>query len=191
MLKPFIVFLLTVSLTHTSALGDELTKESDKPTGNLESAVTVTVSANQSAQRLADIKKIFVAPFGSGEGVEIIRDKVINRLLKSELVVVDSANEADAILGGSGQTNSHSGLFFNGSYASTYTRYAAELVVRLTGKGHNILWTDEVKSNWFHKRSSASAGSNAADKLVKDLCKAINMDKEATQISCSNAAGAK
>ncbi len=139
--------------------------------------VTVTVLPDNPVQKLAAVKKIFIAPFGTGEGVEVIRDKVINRLLKSDLVVVDSADEADAVLSGSAQTNSRFRIYVSGGYGGANTRYSVELVVRLTGKKHEILWTNEVKSDWLHHHSSAGATSNVADKLVADLCKAIAKDQ--------------
>ncbi len=179
MLKIFVVMMLMIALTRNAVLAYDLSKNK----GEFESTVKILASENQPLQKLRDVKKIFVASFGTGEGVEIIRDKVINRLLKTNIILVDSAKDADATLTGSVQANSRFHFFLNDGFGTGRTRYSAELVVRLVGKNHEIFWVDEVKSNWLHRKSSSSAGSDVANKVVEDLCKAINKEQEANQIS--------
>ena len=55
---------------------------------------------------LKDIKTIYVGSFGNDKGADLIRAKVISRIVKSgRLQVVESEEQADAILTGVGQTS--------------------------------------------------------------------------------------
>lgn len=131
--------------------------------------------ADDAPQRLSDVRKIFVASFGSAEGADLIREKVIVRLVKyGKITVVESPEDADASLAGVAERstgvryNANSGL--NGSNATGGTTYNASLVVRLVGKSKQILWADEATPRLW---GSSSVSSNVADKIVKDLIKAI------------------
>lgn len=129
------------------------------------------------AQRLQDVKKVYVGPFGDGPGSELIRSKLISHLVKSKrLEVVEVANQADAILTGVGELSKTEHYSANANRstanASGGSRYHATAGVRLLNTEHKILWADEVSNGMF----SRSASSSVADKIVKNLLKAIEND---------------
>ncbi|HXG33323.1 MAG TPA: hypothetical protein VNJ11_08155 [Bryobacteraceae bacterium] len=128
----------------------------------------------QQASTLRDVKKIYVDTFGTAEGADLIREKLINRLVRSGRVsVVEDPGVADAVLIGIGQIHKDVGysasVWQYGGAASGGTRYDATLVVRLLGKDRQILWVDEAKPG-FRARS---VSSSVADKVSKNLLKAI------------------
>ena len=148
-------------------------------------STTVAVAAPvDTVQKISDVKKIYVAPLGTVEGSERVRQKIINRLIKSGIVTVTEVpDHADATLTGTTEVNQRQSLRGSMSLYGGYgggslrgrTRYSAESVVRLIGKNNDVLWTDEVStSKWlFASRSVQGASSNVADKLVKRLLDAI------------------
>ena len=133
-----------------------------------------SLGLSQQAGALSEVKKIFVDSFGAAEGAELIKEKLINRLVKSgRVTVVDNRVAADAVLSGIGEVNkgvrysSNSGQY--GGAASGGTSYDATLVVRLLGKDKQILWVDEAKPGFM----PGSVSSSVADKVSKNLLKAI------------------
>jgi hypothetical protein len=145
----------------------------------LVTGVFFVAAADDAVQRLGDIKKIYVASLGTAEGADVIREKIISRFVKSgKIVVVESAEEADATLTGIAERSE--GVRYaatNGAYggsASGGTTYSANVVVRLVGRSKQILWTGEATPRLFGSRS---VSSNVADKMVKDILKAIEKAK--------------
>ena len=128
------------------------------------------VSLDAPPQKLGDVNRICVASFGSGEGADLIRQKVINRFLKSGAVtVVDSPAEADATLSGAAELDP----------LRRGARYMAEGVVNLVGKDKRILWSEDVASRrfLFPAHSASGASTAVADKMVKLITDAIAADK--------------
>jgi len=128
----------------------------------------------QQVGALEEVKKIYVDSFGTAEGADLIKAKVVNRLVKSGRVsVVENRDAADAVLTGIGEINK--GVRYSasagqyGGTASGGTQYDATLVVRLLGKDKQILWVDEAKPGFI----SHSVSSSVADKVSKNLLKAI------------------
>lgn len=154
-------------------------------------------ASSQTGMTLGTIKTFFVGPLGSGEGADLIRQKLINRLIKTGLIgVTESESEADAVLTGAAQIDKRHYLAMTGNYANGGTRISAQSVVRLVGKNKQILWTDELTSSpqlraiigacFGGVKSVRSASANVADKTVKDLCDAITADRKkvaSTQLS--------
>jgi hypothetical protein len=181
-----IALFLVVTATQASVFADEPAREPWTPPQKIETDIAVSPVV-QPGQKLTDIRRIFVAPLGTAEGSELIRQKAINRLIKSGIVtVVDSAEDADAVLTGTTEINHRHnfggsiGLY--GGFVSGRTRYSAESVVRLVGKNKQVLWADEATSRWFFASHTVrGASSNVADKMVKSLIEAIAPDK--TQIA--------
>lgn len=180
MMKLLIMLMLAMGLACNSVLADE---PNDKQTEDIQTAVTRNVP---SISRLSDIKSIYVEPFG-GQGMEIVRDKVIMRLMKAGFCVVSSVQKADAILSADGQTSSHFRFAMNpsfygyGSYASGRSIFETELAARLTSTKSSLLWAGEMSSGWPFNRSASASSGCVADRLVKRLSKDINKDRE-TQI---------
>ena len=137
-----------------------------------DSALIVPALINKPVQRLADIKKIFVAPLGTDDGAELIRQKIINRLIKSEnFSIVESADDADATL--TGAAGISTSVSFN-RYGRGGTHFSAYIVVRLIGKTKQVLWMEETRPRLF---GALSASSNVAGRVITDLTKAITVDK--------------
>jgi hypothetical protein len=137
------------------------------------------ISAQEAVQRLQDVHKIYVDTFGNGEGADVIRSKVITRLVKSgRFEVVQSPDQADAILTGASQVSktAHYSASTNGQYgnASGGTRYHATAGVQLISKDQKILWADDTSNGAF----SRSASSSLADRIVKNLIKALSQQEK-------------
>jgi hypothetical protein len=134
-------------------------------------------------QSLKDVKAIYVDSFGNAEGANMIREKVINRLAKSQSVsVVLDIGKADAILTGIGEVSKGYRESANvGAYGGTAgggTIYDATAAIRLITKDKQILWADEARpSGLFTRGASSGVTSSVADKIVKSLLKAIDSDR--------------
>jgi hypothetical protein len=127
-------------------------------------------SQAQNPAALTDVHTIFVDTLGTGQASGLIRDKIINRLVSSKrFEVVLSADKADAILTGS--VEEAQGVRFDQGTGGT--RYSANAAVRLITKDQRILWTFEGKNGMF----SRSASSSVADRVVKELLKAVTPPK--------------
>jgi hypothetical protein len=136
--------------------------------------------AQEARQRLQDVRSIYVDSFGTGEGADVIRSKIITRLVKAgRFEVVQSAAQADAVLAGASQVSktAHYSANANGEYANASggTRYHATAGVQLIGKDRKILWADDTSNGAL----SRSASSSLADRIVKDLLKAISKEEKA------------
>jgi hypothetical protein len=187
-----------ITLTQATVFADESVKSPDKP--SLESTVVVSSAAAQPVQKLSDIKNIFVAPLGTGDDSELIRQKIINQLIQSEILrVVDSPEEADATL--TGVARIYSGMDFsiaNGTGGGS-TYQTACLVARLVGKTKQALWIWDTTQSRRRKAIPIVATAlicpyallfchrySVSSELVKDLTKAIQRDKKANQLSCAH-----
>jgi hypothetical protein len=121
--------------------------------------------AAQPPQSLDEVKTVVVDSLGQGEWPTIIRDKIINRLVASgRFQVVFDPDKADAILTGS-------------VIESQVDRgFDVTAVVRLMTKDQRILWVSEAKNN--KNPFARSASSSVADRIVKDLLKAVSPPKK-------------
>jgi hypothetical protein len=155
--------LVAISLILMPAFADE---PKDKQVESVKATVAIEIPA---VERLSDIKKVFVATLGTGRGAELIRQRIINQLTESgHIVVVESADEADATFNGVARLHRYS--FYDDLVTS------GEAVVRLTGKNKQILWTDEDSRSKFPGYGSANKmSSKIAVKLVQDLTKAVEL----------------
>ncbi len=149
------------------------------PPPNTVAAKSSTESKTSVEMRLSDVKTIFVAPLGTDEGAELVRQKVINKLIRDKLfTVVESPSSADAVLMGASGVNHRHHLIVTNSFISTGTRYSAECVVRLVGKNQQVLWMNETSTRrLFGPHSARAASSTVADKLVDELSKAIELER--------------
>jgi hypothetical protein len=118
--------------------------------------LALTLSA-QSAQRLSDVHKIFVGSLGDGYDADIIREKIIARLVESgKVTIVNAPAGADAFLSGAGQASVHD----------------ATAAIELTGKGGDVLWAGEGTSGLLYRSATSSAASAAAKSLLNAIEKA-------------------
>jgi len=160
---------------HTTTFADELTTQPSP---------SATSAAVQGAQRVSDVKRIFIPAFGNAEGSDLIREKLINRLTKTGMfTIVDSADKADATLIGTGEVQKRK--YINGA-----ATYSANVDARLTGKDNQILWTGEGKTGFLGSNSlystAFSVSSSVADKLTKALVKTVRNEQANRQIGASH-----
>lgn len=125
-------------------------------------------------QRLQDVHKIYVDSLGNGDGADVIRSKIITKLVNSgRFEVVQNPDLADAVLVGASQVSKtyHYSASANSDYgsASGGTRFHATAGIQLVNKDKTILWADDASNGAF----SRSASSGLADRIVKNLLKAI------------------
>ena len=115
-------------------------------------------------EQLRDVKKIAMSSFGVSEAALLVREKLINRLARSNTIaIVDEPQDADAILSGVvGQ--------------DVYGRADAS-VFRLKNSGGRILWSDETSSKGLGSASSSVAGK-IADKLLQTIEKDRKVSKK-------------
>jgi archaeosine-15-forming tRNA-guanine transglycosylase len=137
--------------------------------------VSSTGAFGQTVDSIKNVRSIFVDSLGREAGGDLIREKIIARLVKTgRIVVTEDPSQADAVLKGVGQVSSR-------TYASTVngnvtadTRYSATAILRLLGRDGKILWMTEAKPGYFKYGSQSSA---VADKVVKELMREIGLAK--------------
>jgi|SRR6266567_5984122 len=88
----------------------------------------------------------------------LITSKLISYLTKYGIQVVESGDEADAVLTGSYVITSTS--------KNGYTRYHVQGAVRLTDKDGKVLWGDVVLSGPYAKSATSSFTENVAKKVA-------------------------
>ena len=92
------MFFILVCSFGTNAIANDNIQSTE---AKVNQPALLTMVVDQPVQKLADIKKIFVATLGDGRGAELIRQRIINKLTESgHIVVVESAAEADATFNG-------------------------------------------------------------------------------------------
>ena len=102
----------------------------------------------------APVRKIYIGSLGEGEGPEMLREKIAHSLQENHFLVVERAEEADAVLSGSGKWSSVRVKSFR---------------ARLVANGERVLWSGEVSSGGWIR----SASSSVANKLVDSLVRAV------------------
>ncbi|MGH9521749.1 MAG: S1C family serine protease [Terriglobales bacterium] len=105
------------------------------------------------------VRKIYIESLGSGEGPDMLRDKIAQHLQELHFKVVDTPGEADAVLSGSGKWDH-----------VRVQRFRA----RLVAGDQRELWSGEVSvSGWLR-----SASSSVANKLVENMTHALAVPAE-------------
>ena len=128
------------------------------------------VNAQSAPVKLEDVRRIYVASLGRGEGADVIRSKVINYLVWSRRrEVVEKEEDADAVLTGASQVTESAYYSATTERAQGGTSFHATAGVRLIGKNSRILWVDDTSNGWL----AWSATSSLAERISKDLIKAV------------------
>jgi hypothetical protein len=132
-------------------------------------------SANVPAAKLADIHNIYVDELGKGEGSDVVREKIRQRLLKGgHFMVVDKPELADALLTGeagtkriqSGPAYGDANGFFSSGGISSQPHGVLRLVATQTDE---TVWTFEYKPGFFSFGGNAAhMADHVVDKLIKD-----------------------
>jgi hypothetical protein len=138
--------------------------------------------------RLGDVKTIYVEPLGSDTGSQLIRSKLINRLIKyGTLSGSESPDNVDAVLKGAADIDKRHYLTVTPSFVSGGTSYRAQGAFRLVSKDGHVLWLDEMTSRKLLSLN-LSVSSRLADKLVSRLKSAIETDRnQVAALSNTNA----
>lgn len=111
-----------------------------------------------------ETKTIRLDPFvpdnaaGDQSTANLVNAKLISYLAKYHLPVVESGNDADAVLTGSFQLTS--------STANGYTHYRVQGAVRLSDKDGKVLWGADVRSNPLAHSATSSFAEQVAKKVA-------------------------
>jgi TolB-like protein len=126
---------------------------------------TALLNAQAPAQRLKNVKAVYVALEGDNKGDdpaigEMIRSKIIGQVAKIQgLSVVEDESDADAILTGAAITESRTNEIGR-------VHYFIHGGMRLVSKtGNVVLWADDVSSGRYARSASSSFAENIAKKL--------------------------
>lgn len=146
-------FAVPINVVKPLLSGSSPRKLADKPN------VKETASG-RAVQRLGEVKSIAFASFGQTQAALIVREKLINRLAKSDrLNVVDDLSQADAVL--------------NGVVTENVYGIVSTATFRLDTQGGHILWSGESLA-----RDWGSASSHVAEKIANDLLSSIEKDSK-------------
>lgn len=125
-------------------------------------AASARLDAQPTAHHAQDLK-IFVDLEGSDPALaNMYAAKLISHLVKHGFSVVESVDDADAILHGSGLIQSYQTEY-------NHTRYIAQAGMRLVNKDGVVLWADDVRSSRYAESASSSFAENVAKSLDKAL----------------------
>jgi phosphate transport system substrate-binding protein len=105
----------------------------------------------QAAERLSQVRKIYVDSLGTGNGATEIRQQLIERLRKTHKVqVVSDSKDADALIRGTGRTwvTGHVSLSPR-SHSTSQPTFEGFLSVELVGKNNETLWSYLVSPSRF------------------------------------------
>ena len=146
-------FAVPINVVKPLLSASSLRKLADKPN------VKETASG-RAVQRLGEVKSIAFASFGQTQAALIVRERLINRLAKSDqLNVVDDLSQADAVL--------------NGVVTENVYGIVSTATFRLDTQGGHILWSGESLA-----RDWGSASSHVAEKIANDLLSSIEKDSK-------------
>jgi hypothetical protein len=174
-----LITLLALDMVHCPSMS----------AGNSVESVNGGTAVKLPAQpRLGDVKTIYVEPLGSDTSSQLIRSKLINRLIKDgTLSVSETPDNVDAILKGAADIDKRHYLTVTPSFVSGSTSYRAQGAFRLVSKDGHVLWLGEMTSRKLLSLNF-SVSSRLADKLVSRLKSAIEADRNRVAV-LSNATG--
>lgn len=148
-----------------------------------------TSAAGQSAERLSQLKKVYLEDSGRESGAVRLRERLIERLRqKAKLDVVNAANAADAVI-------KVDASIWRTGYLSTDPRspanlrqaeYRGFLSVEVLGKSNEPLWSYLVTPSRFRMGDIAS---DLADQLVNRLVSAMSESEVAQTAPLAESAG--
>jgi hypothetical protein len=134
--------------------------------------VSPTAAHAQTADRLSQVRKIYVDSLGADHGAGQIREQLIRRLRKShDIQLVSSAKEADAVLRGSGRIWVTGHISANGrTHSPSQPTFSGVLSAELVGKQDETLWSYLVSpSNFVWNGVADDLASHLANKLLASL----------------------
>jgi hypothetical protein len=130
----------------------------------------------QTAESLSQVRKVYVGSLGTEEGATELRDAIIKALRRSsEVQIVETAEQADAVIVGSGKiwVTGSMRVGIRGSLSQkTYDGY---LQAELVGKNDKTLWLYRVTPSNFQWNGIAW---DLASHLVNNLMEAVRQIKQ-------------
>lgn len=125
----------------------------------------------QTAESLSQVKKVFVDSLGAEEGATELRDAMIQAIRKnSDIQIVTTASEADAVIIGSGKIWATGSVRVGPHGSLSQNTYDGYLRVELQGKGDRTLWSERVTPSRFPWKGIIE---DLANHLVKNLAEAL------------------
>lgn len=111
------------------------------------------------------IRKIYIAPLGDDFGASVIHARIGREIVKTgRFEVVETAEEADAVLSGEGHITK---TMEKGQGGRKKAHEAAAASLQLVGKDQAVLWKDEESAQSSTNRASLEIGREVARKLAK------------------------
>jgi phosphate transport system substrate-binding protein len=135
-------------------------------------AISPTAAHTQTADRLSQVRKIYVDSLGADHGAGEIREQLIRRLRKShDIQLVSSSKEADAVLTGSGRIWVTGHISPNGrTHSPSQPIFGGVLSAELVGKQDETLWSYLVNpSNFVWNGVADDLAAHLANKLLASL----------------------
>lgn len=132
------------------------------------------ICASAQSSSFSDVKALYLEPFMGGNQAAGLRESLIHRLEKSgKYRIVDSPQQADAIVKGTGQiwVRGHFTINSRAPAANRETVYGGYLSVEVIGKDHEPLWSYLVTPSSFSWHS-------IQDDLAKNLVKQMLLARE-------------
>jgi len=104
--------------------------------------------------------KVFVNPLEGQDPslANMLSAELISHLVKHGIAVVESVDDADAVL-------NCNGLIQTSTTDYGHTRYRIHAAVRLVDKDGKVLWADDVSSIRYGQSASSSFSENVAESL--------------------------
>jgi hypothetical protein len=139
-------------------------------------AFLLTNKANaQTAESLSQVRKVFVDSLGTETGATELRDAMIKAVRKnSDIQIVASASEADAVFMGRGKIWK-TGSIRLGRGSTLQPVYDGYLQAELNGKNDKTLWSQYLKPSNFPWNGVTW---DLASHLVKNLMAALRQSKK-------------
>ncbi len=131
-------------------------------------------SSGVAAGDLAEIRKIYLGDFGTGEGADLVREKVRLRLIESgRFIVVEAVEGADAVLTGAAGVTKGYRTNVNASGGSGNTTYHGYGVLRLVDlRTQEPIWFYQYKRGFSFGSRSSRVAKQIVNKLLKDAAAA-------------------
>jgi phosphate transport system substrate-binding protein len=142
-----------------------------------------TGSYSQAAERLGQVRKLYVDSLGTDKGAGEMREQLVRRLRKSsEVQLVSDPGDADALLRGTGRTwvTGHFSLSPH-SHGLTQPVFEGFLSVEVVGKNKEVLWSYLVTPGKFPWNGIAD---DLAHQVVSKLLRGIQQEgQRATSVA--------
>lgn len=153
--------------------------------------VPVNKAFGQNAESLSLVKKVFVDSLGTEEDASALRDAILKALRKnSDIQVVATASEADAIITGNGKIWVTGSMHFGPHGGVPEKTYDGYVQVELLGKSSKSLWSFRATPSRFPWNGIVW---DLASHVVKSLMEALRQnrnsgpDRDWLQVPATNA----